>query len=151
MDLAQLEPTLVGVTGEYYVAAELSIRGYLASMTLRNSRGIDIIAANSDASRSVSIQVKTSKKGSPRWVLTKKVEDFHSENHYYVFTRLNEIGQRPDFYIVPSKVVADYCFTTHRQWLLGTKKDGTPHKDSAVRLFEDREDTYRERWDLLGL
>jgi hypothetical protein len=29
-----LESTLVGVAGEYFVAAELSIRGYLASITL---------------------------------------------------------------------------------------------------------------------
>ena len=73
-ELSELEPTLVGVSGEYFVAAELSIRGYLASVTLRNSRGIDIIASNSNASRSVSIQVKTSKKGSPRWILTKKAD-----------------------------------------------------------------------------
>ena len=62
------------VTGEYFVAAELSIRGYLATITLRNSRGIDIIATNSDASRSVTIQVKTNKKASPKWMLNKKAE-----------------------------------------------------------------------------
>ncbi len=38
----KLEPTLVGVAGEYLVAGELSLRGYIASITLRNSRGIDI-------------------------------------------------------------------------------------------------------------
>ena len=48
-DLSELESVLVGVTGEYFVAAELSIRGYLASVTLRNSQGIDIIASNADA------------------------------------------------------------------------------------------------------
>lgn len=46
-----LETTLVGFAGEYFVAAELSLRGYLASITLRNSRGIDIIASSSDASK----------------------------------------------------------------------------------------------------
>jgi hypothetical protein len=61
MELPQLESTLVGVAGEYFVAAELSVRGYLASVTLRNSRGIDIIASNSNASRSVSNQVKISR------------------------------------------------------------------------------------------
>ena len=151
MKLSQLESTLVGVTGEYYVAAELSIRGYLASVTLRNSRGIDIIASNSDASRSISIQVKTSKKGLPKWVLTKKAEDFCSDNHFYVFTRLNEIGQRPVFYIVPSTVVAGYCAKTHKQYVRGKKKDGSPRKDSSMRIFEDYEDVYRERWELLGL
>ena len=65
-DLSHLEPTLVGVAGEYFVAAELSLRGCLASVTLRNSRGIDIIASSADASKSVSIQVKTTKSKAPR-------------------------------------------------------------------------------------
>lgn len=41
----------VGITGEYLVAAELSRRGYVATLTLRNTRGIDILASNSDATR----------------------------------------------------------------------------------------------------
>ncbi len=67
-DVSKLESTLVGVAGEYYVAAELSLRGYLASITLRNSRGIDIIASSADGTRSVSIQVKTSSGGKPKWM-----------------------------------------------------------------------------------
>jgi Holliday junction resolvase-like predicted endonuclease len=59
----KLESTLVGVAGEYLVAGELTLRGFIASITLRNSRGIDIIASNSDGSSSVSIQVKTNSYG----------------------------------------------------------------------------------------
>jgi len=33
---------LTGVAGEYFVAAELSRRGFIASITMRNTRGIDI-------------------------------------------------------------------------------------------------------------
>lgn len=151
MELSKLESTLVGVAGEYFVAAELSVRGYLASVTLRNSRGIDIIASNSDASHSVSIQVKTSKKRAPRWVLTKKAETFFADNHFYVFALLHDIGKRPDFYIVPSKTVADYCSTMHRKWLAGKKKDGSSRKDSSMRVFEDKEGVYKEAWSFLGL
>ena len=46
-----IESTLVGVAGEYLVAGELTLRGYIASITLRNSRGVDILASNADASR----------------------------------------------------------------------------------------------------
>jgi len=150
-DLSKLETTLVGVSGEYYVAAELSIRGYLAAVTLRNSRGIDIIASNSDASRSVSIQVKTSKKGIPRWILTKKAESYFADNHYYVFVVLHAVGQRPDFYVVSSNVVAESTSTSHKKWLAGKKKDGNSRKDSSMRVFEDKEGKYKEAWSLLGL
>jgi hypothetical protein len=54
------------VAGEYFVAAELSLRGCLASITLRNSRGIDIIASNADASKSVSVHAE--------WLAGKKVD-----------------------------------------------------------------------------
>jgi hypothetical protein len=150
-ELSKLEPTLVGVAGEYFVATKLSIRGYLASVTLRNSRGIDIIASNSDASRLVSIQVKTSKKGSPRWVLTKKSESFVADDHYYVFVVLHAVGHHLDYYVVPGKDVAEYISTSHREWLAGKKKDGSPRKDSSMWVFRDDEGVYREAWSSLGL
>ena len=150
-DISGLEPSLVGVAGEYFVAAEMSLRGWLASVTLRNSRGIDIIASSGDASKSVSIQVKASKGGTPSWRLTKKSEGFFSVSHFYVFVILKSLDARPDFYIAPSKVVADYIYTEHRKWLRGSKSDGTPRKDSSIRKFEDTKGQYRERWDILGL
>ena len=53
---------LAGVAGEYFVAAELSRRGYIASITLRNTRGIDIVVTNKDATKTVTIQCKTTQR-----------------------------------------------------------------------------------------
>lgn len=148
---AKLESTLVGVAGEYLVAGELTLRGFIASISLRNSRGIDIIASNADGSRSVSIQVKTNSDGTQKWILNKKSESFHSENHFYVFVALRGLEQRPNFHIVPSKVVAEYTNTSHAQWLIGTKRDGSARKDSSIRIFRDHEQKYLEAWELLQL
>ena len=150
-DLSRLESTLVGVAGEYFVAAELSLRGYLASVTLRNSRGIDIIASSADASKSVSIQVKTSKGKAPSWILSKKSEDLFSDSHFYVFVLLKSLGTRPDFFVARSIAVAKYISTTHREWLKGSKRDGTQRQDSSMRKFDDPKGSHRERWDVLGL
>jgi len=149
--LSGLESTLVGVAGEYFVAAELSLRGYVASITLRNSRGIDIIASNSDATRAISIQVKTSSGRMPKWLLSEKSERVCADNHFYVFVILRDVGARPDFHIVPSKVVADYVATSHREWLAGTKAGGGARKDSAMRNFCDPDLRYKEAWDLIKL
>lgn len=146
----KIEANLVGVAGEYLVAGELSLRGYIASITLRNTRGIDIIASYSDGSKSVSIQVKTNSSGSTTWVLSKKSELFYSDNHYYILVGLNGIGNRPSYYIVPSKYVANYIYTDHREWLKGTKSDGSPRKDSSIRNFRDPAGEYLEAWHLLG-
>jgi hypothetical protein len=47
----KIPPVLTGVAGEYFVAAELSRRGYIASISQRNTRGIDILATSQDGSR----------------------------------------------------------------------------------------------------
>ena len=44
----KLSTIQTGVAGEYFVAAELSRRGYVASLTLRNTRGIDVLASNAE-------------------------------------------------------------------------------------------------------
>ena len=147
----KLESILVGVAGEYLVAGELTLRGYLASITLSNSRGIDIIVSNADGSLSISIQVKTNSSGKKSWRLTKKAEQFYSENHYYVFVALQGLGQRPNFHIVPSKVVADSISFSHSEWLKGKKPDGGRRKDSAIRVFADNEDRFLEAWALIQL
>ena len=50
MDKHDVESTQVGAASEYLIAAELNIRGLLATIAIRNHRGIDIIVSNSDAS-----------------------------------------------------------------------------------------------------
>ncbi|MAU01198.1 MAG: aspartate ammonia-lyase [Anaerolineaceae bacterium] len=147
----KLESTLVGVAGEYLVAGELTLRGYIASITLRNSRGIDIIASNADGSSSVSIQVKTNSDGKKSWILNKKAESFYSSNHYYVFVALQGLEQRPSFHIVPSKIVAEYTHSSHSEWLKGKKQDGSNRKDSSIRKFNDYENKYLEAWELIQL
>jgi len=132
----KLESQLVGVAGEYLVAGELSLRGYIASITLRNSRGIDIIASNSDGTKSVSIQVKTNSSGNKSWILNKKSEEFFSDNHYYIFVALGNINVRPAYHIVPSKKVAEYTSSDHANWLKGTKRDGSKRKDTPIAKIQ---------------
>jgi len=57
--MAKKSNNLVGVTGEYYVCAELGKIGVLALLTPKNNPLFDIVAVSPDASRTVTIQVKT--------------------------------------------------------------------------------------------
>jgi hypothetical protein len=163
----KLPTSLTGVAGEYLVAAELSRRGYVASLTLRNARQIDILASNAAASRSVGIQVKTRQGSRPRWPLSKRAESDFADNLFYVFVNLNDGGQ-PDFYAVPSKVVAYAARESHKVFLQTPGRRGQQRKDTSMRMFGDwnlgpiraqleKEGKpatvagYRDRWDLLGL
>src|SRR3989344_1895394 len=147
----KLSSVLSGVAGEYSVAAELSKRGLLASITLRNTKGVDILCSNAEATKAVGIQVKTNRGSARDWILHQKAEDYFANNLFYVFVNLNHNKQPPDFFIVPRKVVAKHAKTGHTNWLGTTRKDGKPHKDNNMRKFKDLEEKYRSRWDLLGL
>ena len=146
----RLSSIQTGVAGEYFVAAELTRRGYVASLTLRNTRGIDILASNGDATKSVGIQVKTGKGSGLAWILNKKAEADLAENLFYVFVKLPEEGL-PTFHVVPRKVVAKYVRDSHTNWLKTPGRGGRQRVDSDMRQFKDPEGQYRDRWDLLGL
>jgi len=143
---------LTGVAGEYYVAAELSRRGYLASITLRNTKGVDVLCSNADASKSVGIQVKAASGSQRSWILNQKGESYYADNLFYVFININDaLDRHPEYTVVPSTVVADYIREDHAAWLRSTKKNGEPRKDTPMRKFNDPKEEYLNRWDLLGL
>jgi hypothetical protein len=151
MERLKISPGLAGVAGEYSVAAELCRRGYLASITLRNAKGVDILATNATASKTAAIQVKTNQGRKKCWLLNQKAEGFYAANFFYIFVNLETESRHPDFYIVPSKIVADYVKESHSTWLKTPGAKGQARRDSNMRLFCDKTDSYLNRWDLLGL
>jgi hypothetical protein len=145
-------PTILcGVSGEYFVAAELSRLGFIASITLKNTKGFDILATNEKASKTIAIQVKTNQGVEKGWVINKKAEDYSGEDFFYVFVNLKDRTSHPDFHIVPSKVVANEIRESHARWLKTPGKKGQAHNDSPVRKFYDAHDKYLGKWDNLGL
>ena len=145
----KLATILCGVSGEYFVAAELSRLGHVASRTLRNTRGIDLLASNADATKTVGIQVKTNQGPRRDWILNKKGENV-ADNLFYVFVRLNG-SSMPAFHIVPRATVAKCVRADHKAWLKAPGRGMRTHVDSAIRKFRDPNDQYLGRWDLLGL
>lgn len=147
---SRISPALSGIAGEYFVAAELTRRGYIASLTLRNTRGVDILVSNLDATRSVGIQVKATQGSARTWMLSQKVEANIATNLFFVFVRLNGLSV-PEYYIVPREDVSRYVTENHKLWLKTPGRKGQPHVDTSMRQFIDSENRYRGRWDLLGL
>jgi hypothetical protein len=149
--MAELPNVLCGVAGEYFVAGELSRRGYIASITLRNTKGIDILVSNSDATAQIGVQVKSSQSDSRAWLLSAKGENYFAGNLFYVFVNLKENNQRPDYYIVPSEIVAKYISKSHKEWLGAVGRNGRKHQDTPIRQFRDDKGEYLERWNILGI
>jgi hypothetical protein len=151
-----LDAGLCGVAGEYFVAAELSRRGCLASITLRNSRGVDILACRSDGTNPIAIQVKTNQRGVAEWILNQKVEAgteaTSDEKFFFVLVNLPPDGAPPTYYIISRPELARLSREGHQSWLATPGRGGKPHSpNNSIRKFKDVEGKYLGRWDLLGL
>ncbi|MGN6438896.1 MAG: hypothetical protein ACTHMM_20300 [Agriterribacter sp.] len=148
--MEKLSNSLIGIAGEYYVAAELSRRGFMASITLRNNDSIDIHASRQSDNSLIAIQVKTQQRAGASWLLNQKSEQLVGDNVYYIFVTLKGEQERPDFYIVPSKIVSQRAIDAHQEWLSKPGRNGQPHNDSTMRKFEDKKGEFLEKWPLLN-
>lgn len=59
--MKKLDKHLVGLTGEYLVAGMMSLKGWVASLTLKNYPSVDIFGLNPETEKTINIQVKTTK------------------------------------------------------------------------------------------
>lgn len=94
--MAEIQRSSTGLSGEYFVAAELLRRGYSVGITMGNAKAIDILAEK-DGNQFI-IQVKAIfKKKNVGWPM---MADKVNESIFYVFVNLNgDKMSEPDYYI----------------------------------------------------
>lgn len=168
-----ISTSLTGASGEHYVMFRLLSMGYIAGLAPEGAPNADIIATDAKTKKSVAIQVKTRlKKGVDNgWHMKAKHENIKEDNLFYCFVDLpGNFNAAPNVYIIPSKVVADVLYKTHRIWLDTPGKNGRAHKQTDMRrLLPDYSktmkvnhptvkkyssgwlDKYKENWGLLNL
>lgn len=144
--MAERPSNLTGAAGVFYTAAKLSELGFVVAPTLRNARGIDVLA--NQKGKSVGIQVKTTT-NKKSWMLGEKDEENYSDNTIYVFVYL---GEKVDYHIVPSRTVATQIKEAHAEWLRTPGRKGQSHNETSMRRFWRKgNETYLEDWSVLGL
>jgi len=162
----KIDSNITGATGEFFVAGEISKRGAIATLTLKNTPKIDILATNLKKGTFANVQVKTrSKDNKQGWKLTNKVEEKSEiKNHFYVFANLKENDELIDYYIIPYNEFAEFTKDKYQRWLKMPDKKGMPHKDHPIRNFKpgkghlpfykadsDLGKKYKNKWGVLGI
>ena len=149
---------LSGIAGEYFVAGELSRRGYIASITLKNTAHIDVLASNGE--KAVNIQVKTSRIDKAKgWELGSKPLKFNKLKGD-VFYVLVEIRSDPNnkeigYYIIPQNTLNEHVEKGHLSWLQGKNKITGGERKSKRRYFRTKEhptlniEKYKDNWSIL--
>ena len=148
-----------GLAGEFYTLAQLTARGYNASLTLGNTKGVDILVMNEKNNIGYKIEVKTTQEiRGPKstrpisWLLSKKNETYIDSNLIYCFVLLEHLETMPRFFLVKSKDVAKLISEQHREWLNMPRAEGKTVIDGNLRKFKiDLDDPhgYENNWELL--
>jgi hypothetical protein len=92
--------SILGITGEYYTAAELGKRNVYAQLTLGNQKRADLLIFSEDNDKLLKIEVKC-KQGN-EWPACKGIWQKDSFIVFVDFKNIDE-RQRPDFYILSEK------------------------------------------------
>lgn len=157
---------ITGAAGEFFVAAEISKRGAIATLTLKNTPTIDVLATNPEKGTFANIQVKTRGIANNQgWKLSSKVDNKSKiKNHFYVFVNLKENNELNEYYIIPFNEFAEFITKKHRKWMKGTDRQGNPHKDNPIRNFKPEKEKlspykadvrlgkkYKNNWTILGI
>ena len=127
-----------GMRGVFLVAAELTARGVIASPTSRSAFGADLLVTDQDCLRAFSVQVKTNARHSNFWLLNKHSKRLKSSNHIYVFVNLSVAGQPTEYYVVPSKIVA-------QRMCIERRRDSTWYSFDLSHAVK-----YRNKWNVFG-
>jgi hypothetical protein len=144
-DIFKISSNAVSLAGEFAVLSQLVLRGYDANMTLGRTKNVDILVSNPQNGKMYKLEVKTNLRDVRKtrskskifgqyegaWIMSGKHEKIFEKNLFYCFVNISKGGNVFRFFIVPSKVVANYVQSQHAYWLKKTPKG----KDTDMRLF----------------
>jgi len=102
------ENARIAARGMYLVAAELCRYVFNVTPTSRNMAGADLLITDDRCRNTWTIQVKATDQTTKKrrgWLIGRHAERSANKTHAYVFVLING-NTPPDFYIVPSNLVA---------------------------------------------
>ncbi|MBI3586126.1 MAG: hypothetical protein HY088_03225 [Ignavibacteriales bacterium] len=125
------------LASEFYVASQLFRLGYIVTITLGNTKEIDLIVAHPDG-RVITIDVK-GLKNTTNWPLNPKLK---SRKHFFILlsyrNNFSDIHTQPDVYVIPSMDVHKILSS----W------SGRPDI-KCVGYNRVKDGKYKNAWDLL--
>jgi len=132
----------IGLAGEFYALHRLLLEGYEASLTLGNTKGIDILVHNPRNGGQFKVEVKTSTTigneklfgRNMKWIMNKKHETIDDPNLVYCFVFIDKAGKEKTriFFYRPSDIKL-YVYTQHKKWLHAEHKKEV--NDTDMRIF----------------
>lgn len=159
---------LVGSAGEHLVMYQLLRLNLIAALAPDGVPNTDILVSDLEGKRAVNVQVKTRRPigANGGWQMGEKHEKLREKGLYYVFVDIKKDDKSmPDFYIVPSEIVATAIKEMDELFLKTPGQKGQQRKSTSMRwLLPDYSktlpapkkyctgwlDQYKNNWEILG-
>jgi len=152
----QINKLMTGLAGEYFVAGMMNLKGWIASLTLKNYPGVDIFGMNPDMSnKTVNIQVKScvgdsffiGVKRSERPIMKKKIQG----PYVFVHFENSEHGKEAITYYILSK--SEFITLVNKSddaYFDGPHPRGPIKEDYPIALSLKKDlRPYQDKWDSL--
>jgi len=129
--------TSTNLAAEFYVASQLYRQGYIVTLTLGNTKEIDLIVAHPDG-RTITVDTK-GLKNKTNWPVRPKLV---SDTHFFILVSylnvFEDIQVIPEVFVIPSKDV-------HKVLSLWSGSDTV----SCVKYSAVKNSIYKNAWRLL--
>lgn len=149
--MKRIDKNAVSLAGEFAVLSRLALEGYDANMTLGHTKGVDILVSI-PCNKMYRLEVKTKLRKSNKqvsksrifgtvvegWMMSKKHETIKDPSLFYCFViiwKSTKSAEKFQFFIIPSRVVANYVKAEHRLWRAAHKNEGKRVKPSDMRML----------------
>jgi hypothetical protein len=95
-----------GIAGEFFVAGELSKRGWIATLTAKNTPDVDVVASRPSGDVHARIQVKTRSPAYPYAHRVGRELKSVGERDFLVLVDLGSESETPRFWVIPTTTAA---------------------------------------------
>ena len=147
--------TLTGAAGEHYIAFRLAAMGYAVGLTTRGTRTVDMVVANPDNGKSITIDTKTMQKAFGRsesdcwWKWRMGIRAYEKPIHEDFFYALVDLKgdptETPAVFIVPSKELNRFL----EPYPIGVSPASGKLTDVWCVIYSKDASTYRDKWDTI--
>jgi hypothetical protein len=145
---SQLDKLLIGLSGEYLVCGMMNLKGWVASLTLKNYPGVDIFALNPKNDSTKNIQVKTIRNKSADFPIglrhsnIAKIHDVIKSN--YVFVHIKD-EQNIDYYIISKNELINLIKTIDDSYF--NRPRTKPLTDYPISIKAKYLQEFKNKWD----
>jgi len=144
-----MEKYLISLTGEFFVAGMMTLKGWVASLTLKNYPSVDIFGLDPENGKTTNIQVKTTKNDKSYQIGLKRsqrelIEDIITCSFVFVYIDKNN---NAEYYILSKTQLKELIEKTDDEYYNRPRKE--PLKDYPIAVSLKDLIQYKDKWDNL--